>query len=193
MFAEDGGPEPRPDPFEFRPWPWAGPPSNVLGRPVDLQAVLYRSATMAVVADAFRAYPTGVQFRVGVVVHHRAFAGRPPSALPDPFDGGLRIAVAFADGRRALLHGGGRTTAGPVLAMTGGSGGGLASELRMWLHPLPPPGPLTLAVKWDEGGVPETAVEVDAGPVVTAAAQAEELWPDDRPELPGPARRRAGP
>jgi hypothetical protein len=33
---------------------------------------------------------------------------------------------------------------------------------RMWLRPVPPPGPLTFTLAWATQGVPETTVGVDA-------------------------------
>jgi hypothetical protein len=163
------------EPVDVRPPPWTGPPDNVLGRAVDLAAVLARTPTLAIVADAFRAYPTGVRFTLTVAFRLRE------RAYPDPFNSRLLLGVGMADGRRARSHLGDATAGEPVLWQLGGHGGSRRAEMDFWLHPLPPPGPMLVVVKWEDAGVDEHAVEVDAAPLVAAAAEAEELWPDDRP------------
>ena len=39
----------------------------------------------------------------------------------------------------------------------------------MWVHPLPPDGPVTFVVSWLEQGVAETAVELDGAAIREAA------------------------
>jgi hypothetical protein len=49
----------------------------------------------------------------------------------------------------------------------------------IWLWPLPPEGPLNLVTAWPRGGLEETTITVDAAELVSAANNAEELWPDE--------------
>jgi hypothetical protein len=105
-------------------------------------------------------------------------------AADDP--DGPRFGIGFADGRRAVADRMGSHEGRPDIALT--SHGSSASDRRwtgrMWLWPVPPPGPLTFAFAWAEQGVQETTVEVDAATLAEAAGRARELWPDDRPRSP---------
>ncbi len=67
----------------------------------------------------------------------------------------------------------------------GGGGGERAWDMRFWLWPLPPPGLLAFVAEWPLGGIALTRVEVDADPIVQAAAEAETLWPDGEPTSGG--------
>ncbi len=60
----------------------------------------------------------------------------------------------------------------------GGSGGGETYTMHdgLWLHPLPPDGPLELVVQWPAFGVPESRVILDGGAVSALAASARPLW-----------------
>jgi hypothetical protein len=182
-------PQPEPDepPFEIPPQPaWLAPPEDVLGRFADLQVVLARTDDVVLALDGFRAYPTGVAMHLQV-----QWRSEPDHWRMDPFEGpagpgggpsgALRLGVELADGRR------GRSDvwpdhddepAGPVLVQGGGGGGGRRWDVELWLWPLPPPGPLVIAVDWEAVGLSERTVEVDAGPLVRAAAQATPLWPE---------------
>jgi len=57
-----------------------------------------------------------------------------------------------------------------------GSGTDTRFDQRLWVAPLPPAGPLGVVVEWERRGIPETRVDLDAGAIVDAAAQAETLW-----------------
>jgi hypothetical protein len=48
---------------------------------------------------------------------------------------------------------------------------------HVWLWGLPPPGPLTIACQWPAEQIPPSQVELNAGLVLAAAAQAQTLWP----------------
>jgi hypothetical protein len=88
---------------------WSTPPDGYLGGATALSAVLFRSPSLAVVAQGFVSYPTGFEFCIGV----RGRTSRPigpfgptgpsvgssASAWDDtPYDG-LRLGIVFADGR----------------------------------------------------------------------------------------------
>ena len=100
--------------------------------------------------------------------------------------GGPRFGVMFADGRKVALGTpesfprGNKEPDHPVLIGQGGSSGGSVWRMGYWLWPLPPPGPLTWVASWDERGIPETSVEVDASVLAEAAREAEKLW--DEPD-----------
>ena len=89
----------------------------------------------------------------------------------------------YADGRRAA------TTGGPALPMddpgrlilqqAGGGGNDLSYDQDYWVHPLPPPGPVTLVVSWLERGITEARAELDGAAIGEAARRAVTLWPDE--------------
>jgi hypothetical protein len=183
-------PPPPPEPPDAPQPPWVGPPENELGEAVPLRVVLVRRDDLALAVTDVVAYRTGCALRV--VLRRRA-----PADGPDPFyavhhaprrgglpDEQLRFGVELADGRRATNVGGpgfGREP-GPrdaVLVPRGGGGGGRSWDQSFWLWPLPPPGPLALVVEWPSEGVELTRVEVDAAPILEAAARSERLWDDD--------------
>jgi hypothetical protein len=182
-------PPPRAEP-DYRPPAWAGPPENVLPAAVALDAVLGQTEETAVAVIDARAYPTGLALGLSVVRR----TAPPPGAPPGPFfsfgpraEGDPRFGVRFADGRRAVLEGAPRHTGGPDIRLSAGGGGGGSRrwDMHLWLWPLPPAGPLTLAFVWPAEGIDEHVVAIDAEPIRAAAARAVELWPDDRPPRPG--------
>jgi hypothetical protein len=69
----------------------------------------------------------------------------------------------------------------------GGSGGGGfdGSEdvsLRLWVWPLPPPGPVVLICSWERAGLAEAKLTLDPDAIQTAAAASEPYWSTDRPQ-----------
>ena len=79
----------------------------------------------------------------------------------------------------------GDTLSPPELILRGTSGfGGRSSETTMWMWPLPPPGLLEFVCEWRAEGIELTRRELDAQVILDAAAQVDELWPDERPVTP---------
>ena len=181
---------------------WQGPPWHVRPGVAALSVVVGRSQDTAVLLEGARAYPQGVVLRLVVRVcesgreaRRRLFAhlervhGRGQLDLWLP-PGGLRWGVELADGRRvttmdespwAGLPDGADprewSPDHPVLEGLGRPGGWADTWCRdVWLWPLPPAGRVRVVCAWDDRGIPETAVEVDAAPLREAAARAEPLW-----------------
>lgn len=92
----------------------------------------------------------------------------------------LRLGVSFADGwKTAAVEAhppGGEEPAGPFMVPRGGGGGGDEWRSRLWLWPLPPPGPLTWVVAWADESIHEQSTTVDASELIAAAEKAEQLW-----------------
>jgi hypothetical protein len=181
-------PASRPEPAvpEYRPPEWVQAPENVMPAAVALDAVIVCHDGNAVwIADAL-VYPNGLKFTV-VWVRRDPL---PENARHQPLfmsltePGGPQFGVAFADGRKtALGRSRGHAAERPDIVLSPGGGGGSERRWsgRMWLWPLPPPGPIALAFAWPALDIPEATIELSAEPIIAAADRAVELWPDTRP------------
>ena len=194
-----------PDPPEYQQPEWIGPANNILGVAVPLRIVLARNDQVALAITDASAFPNGVELNLALRLRNLSGEARRALMHGGPFDfhrfagepitGGipaeiLRFGVEFADGRKAttLDNRHWRSEAGPpgpVLVQRGGGGGERAWDMRFWLWPLPPSGVLAFVAEWPLGGIALTRVEVDADPIVKAAAEAETLWPDGEPTSGG--------
>jgi hypothetical protein len=179
-------------PFERPPWQWAAP---VWDRPsegtvpvaVPVNELVFQGPNAVVAIDCLRVYRNG--FTVGL------FALADPRIEPGPthpirsatrFP---RVGVRFADGRTAGQADDIRSPAelpkddrgvpiDPVVRYTGGSGGRSTFQTAVWVHPLPPDGPLEIFVGVTDaaGHSHETRVEVDGAAVRAAAERARVIW-----------------
>jgi hypothetical protein len=154
---------------------WVGPPENIIGGTAILDRVLVNSGAAAVVLGGAEAFPTGVILRVGAM-------RRPAPKLRDTYEH-LRFGVGLPDGRNLVAGHCDDDEREPSarLMPRGGSHGPLMLSRDYWLWPLPPEGPLQIAVEWTDEGIDETVVAIDSAPLREAAGRAVELWPDERP------------
>jgi hypothetical protein len=170
-----------------------GPPDNELGVSVGTRVALVKRDGLAIAVIDLVAYSNGVGGRLAVKWKDSAGMGTHPmdprlrhglagsGELPPEL---LRFGAEFADGRRATTVGGPRppdSSPDIVLMQRGGGGGSSGWELGFWLWPLPPEGPLTLAVEWPSQGVDLTTAEVDTAPIREASARSEKLWENGGP------------
>jgi hypothetical protein len=158
--------------------------------------LLARTDDAVVAVTGLMAYPTGFEFVLTAVLRHedrrsRIFdpglqhgwlGGRDDEPLPPEF---LRLGVQFADGgvasnldRRAFPRPD-TEPAGPILIADGGGGGGRRYDMRYWVWPLPPPGPVGFICEWPAHGVAESRMDIDARLILDAAARAVSPWPED--------------
>ena len=195
---------------------WAGPPRRHRAGVAAFSVLAGRSGTTAVLLEGARCFASGVELTMVVELRElsrrargRVFddlsvsygRGQLAMALPP---GGLRWGLALADGRRVTtLDDGGWASMPddadpetwvpdrPVLEPLGGrpSVEGSTWRRRVWLWPLPPPGPLQVVAAWPDRGIAETSTTVDATPLVEAAAHAEPLWGEGRGDEHRPPRR----
>jgi hypothetical protein len=198
-------PEPPERPPQRRPPPWHAAPENELGVPVPIALVLARTDELALGLAGVVAYSTGFAVRLALRLHPRAEL-EPRVLMPQLHGFGprggdeqLRFGIEFADGRRATNLGHRRPPheEEPDISLVpsgGAGGGGKSFNINYWIYPLPPPGPLTIAVEWPARRVVETRHELDAGQVAKAGARSEQLWEDDRPigDQPPPPRPQSG-
>jgi hypothetical protein len=190
-------PPPPPVPPEHRPAVWTGPPDNELGIVIPLSVEFARADTLALAIPGAVVFSTGFSFTF--VIRRRVALGRQDHVFPPfhPADAAqpdaLRLGVQFANGAKAttldrhpqIPRDVDDTPAGPLLMRRGGGGGGRNWNNEMWVWPLPPPGTLAFVCDWRAEGIPLTRREIDAQAILDAAAQVEELWPDDRARASG--------
>jgi hypothetical protein len=91
------------------------------------------------------------------------------------------IAVRYGDGRYRAADLNANTPfdqpKGPHLALQHGEGGEGWDSSRWWVFPLPPPGPVELAIHLNGETSPTGMAHVDGAALVGAASDAEVLWP----------------
>ncbi|MFL6034235.1 MAG: hypothetical protein ACJ74I_04115 [Gaiellaceae bacterium] len=181
-------PPPPPEPPDHRSPEWSGPPENELAVVVPVQIELIRSDRLSLAIRALIVYSTGSMLMLALRRRKRpplrAF-GSPPFHASQPDS--LRFGVRFADGSKATAGRPmrpGDTISPPALILRGTRNGGRSSETEMWMWPLPPPGLLEFVCEWRAEGIELTRRELDAQLILDAAAQVEELWPDERPVTP---------
>lgn len=160
--------------------PWHGPPSNEFGVPLGIGVVLARTRELALALTDVVAYAEGFVLKIGL----RAKATTELDPRTVMMGDSLRFGVAFADGRKAVSYGrpGAPDDEAPAVALRragAGGGGSRGFEFAFWVYPLPPEGPVTVALEWPERGVAETLHELDGAAIAAAGARSEQLWEED--------------
>lgn len=170
---------------------WLGPRDNVLPCPFPLWLELARTDRVAIHVHTGIAYPNGFEFGLTLRLReqrngirdnpmHAWHEVHTTGVIPDE---ALRVGIEFADGSKATVFDGHRHFAttdqpeGPALIQRGGSGGMNTWDVKFWVWPLPPAGPVAFIAEWPAEAIGLTRAEVDDGIIRAAAEQAEELWP----------------
>jgi hypothetical protein len=171
---------------------WEGPAVGVLPGIVALELVLAASDKAVVSITHLEAYPTGFAFGLvmatcGEGVKLGRLLGQHIGEEYEEVDPApeerLRLGFELADGRKvtawdAYLADEHPRERGPGLIKRGGSWDPRHGQQRYWAWPLPPPGSLTFAVEWRAAEIALTKQDIDAQPLLEAAARAQELVPD---------------
>ena len=199
FFPDDAPPPEPPEPVELPQPAWAGPPEDVLPGAAPLALVIGRSAGTVVMLNGVRAYPTGLALQLNVRLRERAARRDLNGEVFDgPYDheqsaqwraGRLKWGFELSDGRRVtnVDHPGwpwrydtGADDDGPSALLVGQGGGASnkSADRDYWLWPLPPAGPLRVVCQWLDQGIELTSHQLDATPLVEAAARATPLWTD---------------
>jgi hypothetical protein len=180
-------PDPAPPPRLRRP-AWARPDAVIPGS-VPAELIVACTEETAIAVGSIRAYPNGFEFTAHVRLRREPETG---PLFADPFElqrpgrnvpaDALRLGIMYADGRRVA------TTGGPTLPVDdpeylilqpdGGGGDDLSYDQDFWVHPLPPPGPVTLVASWPGQGITEARAELDGAAIGQAAQRAVFLWRD---------------
>jgi hypothetical protein len=167
---------------------WSAP-ENELPVPVAQSAVLWRGDGLVVALVGGHAHRTGIELHVTVRQRVEEPAQGPQlhqlmGGPPGVDDARLVLGVGYADGRRGSTlrrHETLPTLPGEPepLSVRDSSGGGGATcmDLSYWVRPVPPPGPLTIAVWCEALGIDETVTTLDGTAWAEAASRVEVLWP----------------
>jgi hypothetical protein len=176
---------------------WVAPPENEIGAAVPLRLLFATTDKLAVAIIDAVAYTTGFALRLAIRFHPEAAEFDPHELMRQLHGGmrgstadGLRFGVEFADGRKATNLGPRRPPSEepPEISLAhhgGGGGGNRGWQTGYWIYPLPPPGPMTLAMAWSGRDIPEETHTIDAAPIIGAAAESIILWEDNRPVRTG--------
>jgi hypothetical protein len=203
LFAEDLEPPPAPEPAVAQGRPeWLGPPEGELGVAVPLGLVLGRGDRGVIALSHVLAYSTGISLDLvayaggleprqrSSIFHEQHAADAGAEDLPDGF---MRFGVELPDGTRLSNLGGRRPwagpgdgPAGPILTQHGGSGGqssgtSISWSLGFWLWPLPAASTLRLYCEWPVAGIGLSSADLDAAPLLEAAARATRIWDGGEP------------
>jgi hypothetical protein len=176
---------------------WQGPPTEVLGQAMPIQRFVARTDHAVVALHYVVAFPEGCVLTLrlavrrgslddsawqGVLGSHYGHDDRTAT------DGGLKFGVRFSDGSRATtvehaFRGWAPVSDRPQPPMLVEAGSDSSSNdqyfdshQRLWLWPLPPPGPFEFVVQWQSMGLDLTSTTLDGSAVLRAADHALPFW-----------------
>jgi hypothetical protein len=162
--------------------PQSGPPEDEIGMLALSSFLLARTPEVVVAVRGITAYSDGLHIAVVVIFADRARTEDLAYSLQEysRSPGRFRIGLSFADGRKATS---GQRDAPDVeqssnvqLKLLGSGQQGLMWNGEYWLWPLPPAGPLVVGCRWPDRGIPETLVQIDPTPLLSAAAVSRSVW-----------------
>jgi hypothetical protein len=145
--------------------------------------VVVRAAGVVVWAGAVTVYPEGFEFTLLTLCDTRSV--RPPASWA--LDTGERgrmtwLEVQYPDGRRRAAdlntNTPPRQRRGPHLSVLDASGSDGCDVSRWWVTPIPPPGPVELAIHLNGETTPTGIGRLDGAAIAGAAGRAEAVWPE---------------
>jgi hypothetical protein len=167
----------------------SGPPCGVVPVTVPMDVVLVQGPGLVVWVGAVTVFTTGFEFTMLTLFDVRR--GEPPAdwALDLPQrDHGTWLSVCFSDGRYRAADLNANTPreqpAGPGLRIMGGErrlAEGWAKS-RWWVCPVPPPGPVQVAIHLNGRAQPSGTGYLDGAALAEAAEHATVLWPEPSQE-----------
>ena len=158
------------------------PPSGVIPVVVPDDVVLARAAGLVVWAGAVTVYPQGFAFTLLTLFDTRQPGPPAASWALDVAERGRMtwLEIGYPDGRRRAAdlnantpH---RQSRGPHLRMLDGSASENSNVDRWWVTPLPPPGPVELAIHLSGQAEPTGVANLDGAALAGAAAAAKVMW-----------------
>jgi hypothetical protein len=160
------------------------PPSGIIPVTVPIDLTLVRRPGLAAWAGAVSASPAGFEFTLLIVADTtRAGTQTPDFALhPGERDSRTWLEVRFADGRARAADLNACTPfeqpEGPSLLFEYGEQSDSEgwNDSRWWVTPLPPPGPVSLAIHLDGQPEPSGVGHLDGQALIDAARRADVVW-----------------
>lgn len=162
-----------------------GPPPGTIPVTVPGDAVLVRTPSMVVLAGAIMAFRNGFEFTLLTLFDTRRQQAPVDFALqPEDRHRETWLTIRYSDGRSRAADLNVNTPEdlpeGPHLTMQDGvmhstEGWG---AIRWWVSPLPPPGPVELAIHLNGNTRPTGVGRLDGSALARAAALAEVSWPE---------------
>ena len=164
--------------------PQSGPPQDEVGVLALSSFLVARTPEVVVAVRGITAYSDGLHLSVVVLFADEQKSEDIDYSMNDfsRSPGRFRFGTVFADGRAATTG----TRDSPLvetrdaetatLVLLRAESVGLLWTGEYWLHPLPPPGPLVVGCRWPDRGIPETLVEIDPTPLLTAAKSSGPVW-----------------
>lgn len=173
--------------------PRSGPPRDEVGVLALSSFLVARTPEVVVAVRGVTAYSDGLHLSVVVLFADEQKSEDMDYAMNDfsRSPGRFRFGTVFSDGRSATTG----TRDSPVvevqeaesatLVLLRSESAGLQWTGEYWLHPLPSSGPLVVGCRWPDRGIPETLVEIDPTPLLTAAKTSAPVWgkPGPKPKL----------
>jgi hypothetical protein len=162
--------------------PQSGPPADEVGMLALSSFILARTPEVVVAVRGMTSYSDGLHLAVVVIFADHARAEDLAYSLQEysRSPGRFRVGLAFSDGRKATS---GQRDAPDVeeqanvqLKLLSSSQHGLQWTGEYWLWPLPSAGPLIVGCRWPDRGIPETLVQIDPTPLLTASAASRSVW-----------------
>lgn len=165
------------------------PPGGTVPVTVPGDVTLLPEPGLAVWVGAITVYPDSFTFTLLILSDVQG--GQAPPALawqPHERDQAAWLEVRFSDGRRRAAdlstNSPFEQPQGPHLqvidAETDLTGGQARS--RWWVRPLPPPGPVELAVHLNGDAQPAAVAALNGDALISAAARSQVLWSDKTPD-----------
>ena len=173
--------------------PQSGPPQDEVGVLALSSFLVARTPEVVVAVRGITAYSDGLHLSVVVLFADEQKSETIDYSMNDfsRSPGRFRFGTVFADGRTATT--GTRDSPvvetaqpdAPALVLLRADSRGLLWNGEYWLSPLPPAGPLVVGCRWPDRGIPETLVEIDPAPLLSAAANSSPVWgkPGERSRL----------
>jgi hypothetical protein len=166
---------------------WVPPAGDFLPAVVPIEDCLVRSDHACVAIESVAGWPAGITLTVVVVLREDLAVGealpqvvRHPAHQEEVTENSLLFGVAFSDGTAATnvdrLEHDRRLTSGPTLDPGATQAGKRSLRQQVHLRPLPPEGPLMFVVRWLDRGIEETTLQVESGPLRSAAERARQIW-----------------
>ncbi|MGV8911451.1 MAG: hypothetical protein ACOH14_02455 [Rhodoglobus sp.] len=191
---------PQPEPEHQQTPPWFQPPEDEYPVRVLLREFMARTESTSLAVSHVDVYSVGIAVKINWELRRRE-----ESAVEWQLATGMghfsrgagdenserRFGLGLADGTVVTTVDGfdghrnyGDQPEGWSLMDQGGGGGGGESRFsgssRLWLWPLPPPGPIDLVAEWKARAIPESKLVLDGAALLSAVADVRPLWSGEK-------------